>query len=215
MGPVLFNSNDIEANVTGLTVVKLPVFVPPKKTTSVFPLANTNRAKVTQAFFSQKTLPITCVITRDSRRYLDAAFDSLWPLLAGLEQSLIFIESNLQRQYTATWTDFNLIESKGGYAKFDLIFTLSDQYGYDPTYTTLIDQSNITTQPQTLTMGDVGGSAEWQVPIFTVYVTAVTASRGFTISGTHRDDSCTYHLCLQNLSQWGLSGRPAQCFEPV
>lgn len=40
----------------------------------------------------------------------------------------------------------------------------------------MIDQSNITTQPQTLTMGDVDGSAEWQVPVIQLWLSTVTGS---------------------------------------
>jgi hypothetical protein len=182
MGPVLFNSNDIEALVAGLAVVSIPIFVPAKKTVTSYPLALQNKVKVVQSFFTGRILPVTCTITRPSRQALDQAFDALWPLISGTELPLTFVEGAGQRQYTATWADFNLIEQAGGYAKFDLLFTASDQYGYDPTYVTLLQQNGVTAQPLTWTMGDVDGSAEWQVPIITLTLTAVTGGSSVTLS---------------------------------
>jgi hypothetical protein len=182
MGAVLFNSNNLETLVPGLTCVGLPIFVPPKRSLSQYVLANMSKVKVTQGFFTQRVIPITFVITRPTRALLDGAFDSLWPLLAGTEQDLITVESNGQRRYTATWSDFNLKESKGGYAKFDLLFTCSDQYGYDPTYTLLLDQSPLTSLPQSLVMADIGGSAEWQAPIFEIWLSALTGGTSASVS---------------------------------
>lgn len=182
MGPLLFNSIDLEANVPGLTILSLPVFIPPQKTLANYILSNTNKSKTTQNFFTKRQIPVTMAITRPSRTQLDGSFDALWPLLSGLEQDLITIEGGTQRRYTATWSDFSLKEAYGGYAKFDVIFTTSDMFGYEPNYTLLLDQSGFTTSPQTPVMADIGGSAEWQVPILTFYLSVITGGASATVT---------------------------------
>lgn len=183
MGPVLFNANNLETLVSGLQIVALPIVVPPKKTLATNMLAFMNKAKVTQNFFTERKIPITCVIKQNTRVLLDQALDSLWPLINGIEGTLTLVEGNQQRAYTATWSDFNMKTLKGGYMLFDIIFTTSDMFGYDPTYTLLCDQSGFVASPTNITLGDVGGSADWQVPIFTLYYSALTAGTGTVTIG--------------------------------
>lgn len=182
MGPVLFNSNDLESLVTGLAITSIDSYLPPKKTLGSQILAYMNKNKITSSFYTNKTITLTGVITRNTRALMEAALDSLWPLLAGIEQDLIIVESGAQRRYTATWSDFIKQESAGGYLKFSLVFTASDAYGYDPTYTQLINQSGLVAQPQTFVMGDVQGSAEWQAPIFVLFFSVLTGGSGGTLT---------------------------------
>lgn len=176
MGAVLFNTKDLESLVSGLRVLSINAHHPPQKTLSNYILANANKTKTTQNFFTGKPLGITFAITQNSRALLEKALDSLWPLVSGTEGTLIVLQSNMRRQYTATWSDTAVIEESGGYMKFTLVFTLSDQYGYDTDYTLLLDQSNITTQPQTITMADVDGSAEFQAPLIQLWLSVATGA---------------------------------------
>ena len=189
MGAVLFNGNNIESIVAGLQVLGINAHWPPNKTLSQYILANANKAKITQSFFTDKPIKITCAIKRNSRVLLEQSLDVLWPLISGVEGTLILVQSNGQRQYTATWARTNVTEEKGGYMKFDLIFAPSDMYGYDPTYTLLLDQSNITTQPQTITMGDLDGSAEFQAPLIQLWLSVATSTGNTALSISNPSNS--------------------------
>lgn len=183
MGPILFNANNLESLVPGLVVNALPVLLPPKKTLANQILALTNRTKTTQNYFTERKIPITCAIKQNTRVLLDQSLDVLWTLIDGVEGTLVLVEGNQQRQYTATWSDFNLKRISGGFMEFDLIFTTSDVYGYDPTYTLLCDQSGFVNSPVNITMADIGGSALYQAPIITLYLSALTAGSGTVTLG--------------------------------
>lgn len=183
MGPVLFNTNNLESLVSGLQVTSIPVMTPPKKTIANNILALMNKTKTTQNFFTERKIPITCNIKKNTRAELDLALDSLWPLINAVEGTLTLVEGNRQRQYTATWSDFNMKRVSGGFMEFDLVFVTSDMYGYDPTYTLLTDQSGFVNSPVNITMGDIDGSADWQVPIITLYLSALTAGSGTVTLG--------------------------------
>lgn len=176
MGPVLVNNNNLEGLVSGLQIVSINAHHPPKQTLSQYIIANANRSKTTQNYFTSKKISITCVIKRQSRVLLEKSLDTLWPIIAGNENTLIITQSDQQRRYTATWADTIWQEERGGYAKFDIVFSLSDQFGYDTNYTLLIDQSNITAVSSVFTMADLDGSAEFQAPLITLWLSVATYS---------------------------------------
>jgi len=124
MGPVLFNTRNLESLVPGLRITSNNAPTPPRKTIASAVLAYMNKTKVSQSFFTERKLVITCVITQNTRVLLDNAFDVLWPIISGLEGALVLTEGGQQRQYTATWSDFNMRQIKGGFAEFDIIFSL-------------------------------------------------------------------------------------------
>lgn len=182
MSAVLFNTRDIESLVSGLTVLQTNTMLPATKTLSSAVLAYMNKTKVTQGFFTDRRVIVSCLIEQTTQTALENAFDTLWAIISGIEGTLVVTEGGVQRQYTATWGDFALKSVGKAWASFDLVFVCSDTYGYDTSATTLIDQSGITTQPNTLTMSDVLGSAEWQVPIIELFISALTGGTNATVT---------------------------------
>lgn len=182
MSTALFNTRDIESLVSGLRVLQTNTLLPATKSLSSAVLAYMNKTKVTQGFFTDRKVVVSCLIQKTTQTELETAFEALWPIISGTEGALVVTEAGVQRQYTATWSDFALKSVGKAWASFDLIFTCSDTYGYDTAATTLIDQSGITTQPNTLTMADVLGSAEWQVPIITLFISALTGGTNATVT---------------------------------
>jgi hypothetical protein len=177
---VSFDSNDLATAVPGLTVLKTNAYQPGKRTLSNYGIARTNLNKVNSAFYTDRTLDVRVGITRTTRDLAEQSLDTLLGILQGQEKALIVSESSTRRQYTATMLDTPILVGGGAYMEVDLIFYLSDSFGYDLASTLLLQITNYTSSYKSDRLL-FSGSANFQAPVITITFTAVGSATSKTV----------------------------------
>jgi len=178
--PVSFNSNAL-TDVPGLTILETDPYKPASRTLSIAQLTRTNKAKVNSGFYGKKTIRVRVGITRATRALAETSLDILMGYLQGIEKDLLLQQSGGTRKYTATYTDYNLVREGGSYFILDLYFETSDHLGYDTAYTLLAQVSGFTSGYKNTTI-TVEGSADWQAPLITVTISALSGGTDKTVT---------------------------------
>lgn len=170
----IFNNNQL-TTVTGLSILMTDPYKQPKRKLAIASLARSNKARVNSAFYNQKNITIRVGISRSTRDALEQSLDSLNSILQGIEKELWLSQSGGVRKYYCTLSDVVVNKSGGAYWEGDLVFTCSDNFGYDTGYTTIVNISGVTSSTRT-DQYSFGGSADFQAPIITIKLTAVTGA---------------------------------------
>lgn len=187
--PASFDSNAL-TDVPGLTVLATNPYLPAKRRLTISDIARSDKSSVSSAFYNTKPVTVRVGISRTTRELVEASYDTLLSLLAGIEKPLILRQSGGYRQYTATYSDSVFKVEGGSYLELDLVFETSDHFGYDISPTTLFSvtafTSNYRSDPLT-----IEGSAPFQVPTITITFTSITASgtKAVTISNATNSQS--------------------------
>lgn len=170
--------NDFQlSSVTGFSVLSHDSYKPPKRTLSTANLVRTNKAKTHSGFYTEKYITIGYCINGNTRDEAELSLDTLNTNLQGLEKRLVVPMAGTQRWYTASLSANNLTVSGGSYIEGELVFELSDRYGYDYVLTTFLNLSGITAASRSDNYS-FGGSAPWQAPVITITYTAMTGGTG-------------------------------------
>lgn len=169
---LIFDNNNIASLVPGLTVLSIKPSLPKRKLT-IANLARSNKSKLNSAFYTERTISARVCIQSDNRDITETRIDSLMSYLQGQEKDLIIPQSNSSRKYIATMDDPTILKSGTSYWEAELQFVCSDSFGYDTSYTTILDLTGITASIRD-DQFDFGGSADWQAPYFRVYFTSIT-----------------------------------------
>lgn len=176
----IFNGNNLDT-VPGLSVLKTDPYAPPKRKLSINELARTDKSKTNSAFYTAKNILVRVGISRINRNFLEQSIDTLMNLLQGLEKELVLPQAGAVRKYYCTLADMPVRKDGGSYIEIDLIFECSDRFGYETAYTTALNLSGITSSSR----GDAipfGGSAPWQVPVITIYYSAISGGTAKTVT---------------------------------
>lgn len=169
---VSFNGFDLASNVIGLAVVASNPYRAPNRDLSVSHLANTDKSALSSVYMIDKKINVTVEIGRTTRELFDASIDQLYTILQTKEAALVCSYGSTTRQWTATLNNVSVEENLGGYGTIELEFQCSDPAGYDVSSTPLFSSART---GSTATENFVfGGTAEWQWPVITITLTAVT-----------------------------------------
>lgn len=168
----LFNNWNFN-NVPGLQVYRLDPPGMAQRTLNIFPIARTNRRKLSSGFYDKNIFNVSIYITRPTRELLDQAIDTLMANIQADEGALVVPMSGGVRQYTATFAGPPKINAgpDGGFIDLTLQFECSESFGYDTNYT-LIRQATGLTAASLSTAYTQGGSAREQGPYVEVQYTA-------------------------------------------
>lgn len=168
-------------SITGLSVLATDPYKPAKRVLSIANLARTNKAKLNSAFYNKKVIKVRIGISRTTRALAEVSLDSLMGILQGQEKELLIPQSGGTRKYTVTYSDNNMTHSGGSYIEMELFFETSDHFGYDTAYTLLAQVSGFTSNYKNTTIA-VEGSADWQAPLVTVTISALTDGTDKTVT---------------------------------
>lgn len=173
IGPdVWFNGNHLNT-VSGLLVTSTNPHYPPRRTIINAQIANSDKTKTSSGFWTSRRIQVTVSIARNTRTLLEQAIDSLNIMLQGIEKELLFNQSGALRRYTATMDSMDIKRDDGGHAEIAILFTCSDNMGYDTAYTQLFALTGLTASTRT-DQPIIGGTADWQMPVFTITYNSVT-----------------------------------------
>lgn len=179
--PVTFNGVDLNT-ITGLTVLSTDLYKPPKRDLSISDIVRTNKSKINSAFYVEKKPVVRVGIARATRALVEQSLDALNCILQEIEKSLIVPQSGSSRRYVATLDDTNILVAGGSYIELELIFKLSDRFGYDLAPTLILDMTTPYTSSNRSDGLTFGGSSLWQQPVITITYTAVGGGTGKVVT---------------------------------
>lgn len=174
MTNLIANVDNIQlTTVPGLSVLATDPYRPPKRKLSLYNVARTNNAKVNEAWYTERVITVRVGISQPTRALLEYSIDMLYGLLQGLEKDLVISQSiDLQgrptvRRYNSTWSGVVPRVEGGSYIELDLLFTCSDNFGYETAYTVLINETGVTlANTENTDSVTTTGSAPTQAPLY-------------------------------------------------
>lgn len=175
----LFDNNQL-TSVNGLSVLATDPYKQPKRKVTITQIARTNKNKLNSAFYNAKNITVRVCINRRTRDDVEQSIDQLNAILQGLEKDLVLAQSGSVRRYVATYSDCVVRMSGGAYWEADLVFTLSDNFGYDTSYTQIVNNIVFTSSTRN-DQYNFGGSADWQCPVISILFSALTGGAGASV----------------------------------
>lgn len=173
-------NNVLFTSVPGLTVLATNPYLPPKRKLSIDSLARSDKSKLSSAFYTGRQIAVRVGISRTSRALVEQSLDALMALLQAYEKELVLSQAGSVRKYFCTLADVVAVKSGGSYLELNLIFECSDSFGYDTGYSTALSLSGVTSSTRADAI-PFTGSAPWQVPVITIYYTAMSGGTDGTV----------------------------------
>lgn len=192
---VSFNGNSLQTfnGTNGILTSDIDHGSSPDNTINILPLAKAPRSSVTSALKQQKTITVSGWIIGTSIIDCSNQLKTFKGYLVGRELDLLISDGSGDINYIATMNKNTVTRPNYlGYAKFTVEFICSQPYGFDTTATTALNGTSRTLATYTDAI-TVGGNSEWQMPIITVTLTAVTGGTGkfITIGNSLVGQACT------------------------
>lgn len=174
-----FDGHDFAASVPGLEVIATDPYRFPNRELNTSPLANSDKSVNSSAYYKDKKLNVRVEIGRNTRELLDDSIDTLYSILQGRAKALVLSYGSSTRQWYATLANVAFTDILGGHATLDIEFECADPIGTDVNSTSLF--STALTGANSTTSFVVGGSADWQKPIITITLSALTGGTGASV----------------------------------
>lgn len=173
-GSLSFNGNILQtANIITNVINHTDL---PDQNIGLLEVANANRSAITNTDFPSRTISIAGVIKGNSQVDLDSRIDSFKAYFNGKNKNLDINFAGVTRRYIATKNGIS-IERTGAlqFAPFKVQFICTEPFGLQTTATTLFTKT-ANADPTYTATGTVGGTAPYQLPVFTITLTAITGT---------------------------------------
>jgi len=181
-GAISFNSNNLQTYTptagVGILCNVIDHADAPDAVYDFLAVANSNHSSMGDLDSASKTIPVAGAIKGSSQSDPDARIDAFKGYLNGKDKNLDINYNGVTRRYTATAPSSGIKIKRNGallYATFTVQFLCSDPYGRETTLTSIMNQANYTSSSYTATP-TIGGSAPYQLPIFTLTLDALTGT---------------------------------------
>ena len=190
-----FNGNSLQTfnGTNGILLQEIDHGSTPDITLNILNLAKLPRSTVTSALKQRKTVILSGEIIGTSVSDCSTQIQTFKGYLIGFEKTLLVSDGSGDINYIAT-VNKNTIKRPAyqSWAEFTTEFICSTPYGSDTSATTLLNASGRTSGSYSDGI-TVGGNAEWQMPIITITLTAVTGATGkfITIGNSLTGQACT------------------------
>lgn len=202
-GDLSFNSNDLQTfNPTtqlGINTNVIEHTNLPDKVAEMFAKADANQSVIPTTNYPSKKIQIGGTIHGSSAADLDDRIDTFKGYFNGKDKNLDINYGSGVRRYIATLNTMSVQrQQKAFYATFSIEFICSQPFGVDTSTTSLINSLNYTSGSLT-SAPTVGGSAPYQLPVFTITIDALTGSGDYVkISNDNTNqDIMVYGVGLQ------------------
>lgn len=178
--PIYFGGVDLNS-ISGWRTTDTDTYRYPKRDTTEFPIAYSNQQAITSAFYTERMLSISGVITSTGREALDDSISELRRILEPINQTLQLPVSGNQRIFNeVTVTNITISDVKGGYAAIDIELATTDPFNYSLTSVELLNIINLTSGNKSYPV-TLEGRGD-QAPIFTLTLDTVTNGTNKTIT---------------------------------
>lgn len=185
-GDLSFNSNSLQtfnrATQVGIITNSIEHTNIPDKVMALYGLADADGSSIPAINYPSKKVTIGGVIKGSTQADLDSRIDAFKGYFIGKDKNLDITYGSSTRRYIATANAVSVVrQQKALYATFQIEFLCTNPFGLDtsasPLFTTHTG-STVATFTETPT---VGGNAPFQLPIFTITLTAISGSGDYVL----------------------------------
>lgn len=185
-GDLTFNSNDLQtyspATDTGIITNVIDHTDGPDMLMSLLALADADGSSIPAINYPSKPVALAGVIKGSSQADLDSRIDTFKGYFTGKDKNLDIAYGSSTRRYIATAGVPKIQRKQRSYmAVFQVPLTCTNPFGLDTSATALFAThtgSTVATFTETPT---VGGNAPFQLPIFTITLTALTGAGDYVL----------------------------------
>lgn len=202
-GGLTFNSNNLQTfdrtTQVGINTNVIEHTNLPDKIAEMFAKADANQSVIPTTNYPSKKIQIGGTIHGSSEADLDDRIDTFKGYFNGKDKNLDINYGSGVRRYIATLNTMSVQRSqKSLFATFSIEFICSQPFGVDTSTTSLINSLNYTSGSLT-SAPTIGGSAPYQLPVFTITIDALTGSGDYVkISNDNTNqDIMVYGVGLQ------------------
>ncbi len=179
-GDITFNSNDLQtysiATKLGILTNLIEHTDIPDKQASLYALADTDGSAIPSINYPSRKISIAGIIAGSTQDNLDSRIDSFKAYFLGKDLNLDIDYNGSTRRYIATPNTVSVKrQQKALWAEFGIEFICTNPFGLDNSSTSLISDLNKSGATYTYTP-TVGGTAPFQLPIFTITIDALTGA---------------------------------------
>ncbi len=148
----------------------------PEKQMELYGKANANGSAIPTINYPSKKISIAGTIHGSTKANLDSRIDDFKALFNGKDKNLDITYSSSTRRYIATANTISVQrQQKALWATFAIEFTCTNPFGMDTSQTSIMNSVGYTSNSLNVTP-TIGGTAPFQLPIFTITVTALTGA---------------------------------------
>lgn len=179
-GDISFNSNSLQtysvATHVGIITNSIEHTDLPEKVMSLYAKAAVNGSVISGINYPSRKITIAGVIKGSTQDDLDSRIDTFKTYFNGQDKNLDIDYAGGTRRYVATANVVSVVRSHISlYASFTIEFVCTNPFGLDTSTTNIINQAANTAATYTATP-TIGGSAEYQLPVITITLTAITGA---------------------------------------
>lgn len=185
-GDLSYNSNSLQtfnrATNVGIITNAIEHTNIPEKLIGLYGLADADGSSIPAINYPSKKVTIGGVIKGSTQADLDSRIDTFKGYFIGKEKNLDITYGASTRRYVATANAVSIVRlQKALYATFQIEFLCTNPFGLDTSTSALFAThtgSTVATFTETPT---VGGNAPYQLPIFTITLTAITGAGDYVL----------------------------------
>lgn len=179
-GDISYNSNNLQtfdpATNVGIVTNAINHTSIPDKQAELFAKADANGSVIPSINYPAKKINIAGTIIGSTQADLDSRIDSFKAYFNGKNKNLDIVYGASTRRYVATANAISVDRQQHfPVANFAVEFICPQPFGTDTSTTSLISELNHTTATYTATP-TVGGSAPYQLPVFTITIDSLTGA---------------------------------------
>ncbi len=177
-GDITYDSNDLQSynrsTRVGINTNKIEHTDIPAAVAQLLSLADTDGSVIPDITYPSRVVKVAGTIHGSTQADLDSRIDTFKGYFRGKDKNLDIAYGSSTRRYIATKNSVGISrEQKALYATFTVEFICTNPFGLDTSATSLISSLNYTSATLTSTP-TVGGTAPYQLPIFTITIDALT-----------------------------------------
>lgn len=185
-GDLTYNSNSLQtySGVTHVGIITNSIEHTniPEKLMGLYALADADGSSIPAINYPSKKVTIGGVIKGSTQADLDSRIDTFKGYFNGKDKNLDITYGSSTRRYIATANAVSVVrQQKALFATFQIEFLCTNPFGLDTSASALFTThtgSTVATFTETPT---VGGNAPFQLPIFTITLTAITGAGDYVL----------------------------------
>lgn len=177
-GDLSFNTNNLQTydptTRVGINTNRIEHTDIPAQVADLLALSDTNGSVIPDVNYPSRVVKIGGTIHGSSQDDLDSRIDTFKGYFNGIDKNLDIDYGGSTRRYIATKNSVAISrEQKALFATFSVEFICTNPFGLDTSATSLINSLNYTSATLTSTP-TIGGTAPYQLPVFTITIDALT-----------------------------------------
>lgn len=179
-GDITFNSNDLQTysptTDVGIVTNVIDHTDIPEKMAELYAIADANGSSIPSINYPSKKISIAGVIRGSTQDDLDSRIDTFKGYFNGKDKNLDIDYAGTTRRYIATANGISIKRlQKALWAEFAIEFICTKPFGEETSATVITNTSNYTSATLNMTP-TIGGSAPYQLPVFTITIDALTGT---------------------------------------